>query len=994
MITDFRWKKHALLGATLCLAFAPAAGYAALFTSTQAGLWTDSATWGGLGTPGAGDDVVILHNVTAGGPISFQTLAINAGTFNMGTNQTATIGNGGSVTLSGGTFVPDTSTFLVQSGGATLTYVSGQSRATLSDASPVSMLAFNALTVNGTATLSTNIAVRTNLTLSQTGFISGNAPTYLTTTEPGPPPTTINPSLIYTNTSGSAITRTRGLEWSATTAATYPAPGLPYRVEIGSSAAVTLQLGNASFQRPRTIGDVVVNALSTLSLNGPAPLTEPLTVGGRLVINAGSTVALSTSAGGNLNLRGDLILNGNTATLTHNNRSVRFEGTLPQAIATETTRSNGITFYDLVIANTSVDGVRVNLPTASPSTAPVVTVSGGGNLTVQSGSVFNSQRRVSVSGGSVVNQGTFNLSPPSGTNQLSLTNGNLVNSGVLNLASANVVLSGNTAAVGQLQNTGTVSASNSIFTFTGAHGRITSDVALNNVIISNTNTFALDSGVTFILTGDLTYNPATGVFNAGSGSTLFFNSGNAQLFNVTRPITIRNLNVGSSTTLIQANDSNNITRAENLTLNGTISMTRSLEGPGDDPDGPGGPETPNGTLYTFGLTQARLDFGEANNGNVGNKGAMTAFTIERTADSKVPVVSEFFSLIPDTDPGPDARAHITLPQRTSLTSPGIFQYLVPFEGPVYPPGSSEEPNNIVNGAWTTRDSFFVTLDNQQDLTTARVVQDPGGVLSVDLVSFTATADEAGNATVKWVTAGEFDNAGFNLYRATGSNLGGVGEKLNAILIPSEGNAATGSTYTFVDPTPLAPGEVRGYYLEDVEIGGKKSMAGPAVASRKSDQPRNAAEVLSGLTLVNWESVAPSTVFAAPEFIGGDGNFLGIRLPQELPANGVFGMWQTREALAPLPAGTYRIQANVEFDTPEGKFAPGLRLRSFEEGHLINTLTETVDWANRTKSMPGSVSTYFESDGQTPWYVAIDLVSFDDEHGGGFRVTGVTVTPVQ
>ena len=82
-------------------------GYSAhhfAFTNTQSGNWDNAATWGGSGTPGAGDDVVIIagttvtvntglaasHDITinAGGTLSFNAgmlLEVNGNYINDGT---------------------------------------------------------------------------------------------------------------------------------------------------------------------------------------------------------------------------------------------------------------------------------------------------------------------------------------------------------------------------------------------------------------------------------------------------------------------------------------------------------------------------------------------------------------------------------------------------------------------------------------------------------------------------------------------------------------------------------------------------------------------------------------------------------------------------------------------------------------------------------------------------------------------------------------------
>ncbi len=77
----------------------------------------------------------------------------------------------------------------------------------------------------------------------------------------------------------------------------------------------------------------------------------------------------------------------------------------------------------------------------------------------------------------------------------------------------------------------------------------------------------------------------------------------------------------------------------------------------------------------------------------------------------------------------------------------------------------------------------------------------------------------------WETRTEIDNAGFNLYRATA--LDGPYTKINDTLIPAEGDAMSGSTYSFPD----TPGYGTFFFkLEDVDYYGASTLHGPAKAT--------------------------------------------------------------------------------------------------------------------------------------------------------------------
>ncbi|OQD46986.1 hypothetical protein BIY37_00285, partial [Candidatus Brocadia sapporoensis] len=93
---------------------------------------------------------------------------------------------------------------------------------------------------------------------------------------------------------------------------------------------------------------------------------------------------------------------------------------------------------------------------------------------------------------------------------------------------------------------------------------------------------------------------------------------------------------------------------------------------------------------------------------------------------------------------------------------------------------------------------------------------------VELVSFSANGNTDGKVTLHWQTATEIDNAGFNLYRAKRKD--GPYKKINTTLIPAQGNATTGASYSYED-TPPAKGAYH-YKLEDVDTNSVSTMHGP------------------------------------------------------------------------------------------------------------------------------------------------------------------------
>ncbi len=120
-----------------------------------------------------------------------------------------------------------------------------------------------------------------------------------------------------------------------------------------------------------------------------------------------------------------------------------------------------------------------------------------------------------------------------------------------------------------------------------------------------------------------------------------------------------------------------------------------------------------------------------------------------------------------------------------------------------------------------------------------IILDPSGPSSSDpllvsLTSFTATprADASG-VDLAWTTTAEVDNVGFNVYRLTDNQ---VGAKINASFIPAAGVDGAGASYQLLDEADLANGEIRGYYLEDIDLNGTRTLHGPFTTSGSAAVP--------------------------------------------------------------------------------------------------------------------------------------------------------------
>lgn len=97
--------------------------------------------------------------------------------------------------------------------------------------------------------------------------------------------------------------------------------------------------------------------------------------------------------------------------------------------------------------------------------------------------------------------------------------------------------------------------------------------------------------------------------------------------------------------------------------------------------------------------------------------------------------------------------------------------------------------------------------------------------SVELFDF-AAAWSGDGALVTWMTGSEQDNAGFHVWRSDSEN--GDYTRLTDSLIPAEGGAAQGASYSFRDPTAV-PGVTYFYKLEDVDTAGVSTFHGPVQA---------------------------------------------------------------------------------------------------------------------------------------------------------------------
>ncbi|HID37921.1 MAG TPA: T9SS type A sorting domain-containing protein [Calditrichaeota bacterium] len=106
------------------------------------------------------------------------------------------------------------------------------------------------------------------------------------------------------------------------------------------------------------------------------------------------------------------------------------------------------------------------------------------------------------------------------------------------------------------------------------------------------------------------------------------------------------------------------------------------------------------------------------------------------------------------------------------------------------------------------------------------------------VTYTAfnVETEADKNIIKWETASELNNLGFDLYKAfnESGNLQNLSfSKLNLELIEGKGNASYGSEYTFTDKNVYLPGYYW-YYLEDISTTGEVSVYDTLLVKRTDE----------------------------------------------------------------------------------------------------------------------------------------------------------------
>ena len=303
---------------------------------------------GNLNTTGATNNFRFFIASNTGSGITFNSntlfsgssgnvMQLTDGNLNIASGVTVTVeGGGGAIQVSNGTRT-------INFNAATSSMVFTGSKTISSTAS--GLLRFTSTSANGTLSLAgslnfgnllTTIGTNTYLEIVSGGSVNTNAPNYAA-----------GSTLVY-NSGGSYGAST---EWSTNTTS---GSGVPSNVLIGNSTSLNF-------------------GTSTLFRHANRNVT----------ISSGSTLVLSTVAGGDLQLRGDFAQNG---TFTHNSRTVTFTGSSAQSITGSLNTAGASNNFAYLVAANSSGGLNLNTNVmVSQTSGDVLVLSGNGALNIVAG---------------------------------------------------------------------------------------------------------------------------------------------------------------------------------------------------------------------------------------------------------------------------------------------------------------------------------------------------------------------------------------------------------------------------------------------------------------------------------------------------------------------------------------------------------------------------------------------------------------------------------
>ncbi|HEX6187526.1 MAG TPA: hypothetical protein VFZ40_05570, partial [Pyrinomonadaceae bacterium] len=236
-----------------------------------------------------------------------------------------------------------------------------------------------------------SVAINGELRLASGAAFNGNGPTY-------------GSSSLLKYESGT--TYSRNTEWSSTAGL-----GYPNNVQISNNTTLDLGVGGTGTARA-IAGTLTIDNGSTLTMdNGGNAMTAALTINGS-VTNSG-TLTLSSQSGGDLNVAGSW--DNTSGVLTHNNRSVTFNGAGAQTITTGGTgvgkrfstlainKASGAATLGGALQAAALNVTQGTLDTSDPNDFALIVT---GNVSITGGTLLANASSIQV-GGDWTNNGTF-----------------------------------------------------------------------------------------------------------------------------------------------------------------------------------------------------------------------------------------------------------------------------------------------------------------------------------------------------------------------------------------------------------------------------------------------------------------------------------------------------------------------------------------------------------------------------------------------------------
>lgn len=147
---------------------------------------------------------------------------------------------------------------------------------------------------------------------------------------------------------------------------------------------------------------------------------------------------------------------------------------------------------------------------------------------------------------------------------------------------------------------------------------------------------------------------------------------------------------------------------------------------------------------------------------------------------------------------------------TVFDGDGMDTFTTPYSSQVHAAEFQNDGKLVLGGIAI---NFFPALQHSLELTC--YTTDTGAYLYVELIYF-KTIQNDDNIILEWLTATEKNNAGFNIWRSDTPD--GEYQRINDILIPSEGNEYSGKLYQYEDAA-AQPGKTYYYKLEDIDYSG-------------------------------------------------------------------------------------------------------------------------------------------------------------------------------